>query len=121
MPQAGWLAGAFFLGYMCAVVPLVALTDHLPPRRIYLASALLNLAYYLGFATVGGLNGALAFQVLGGVALAGMYMPGLRAITAEARSASRARTVAWYTSSFTVGAALSFLFVGQTARNSWVA
>lgn len=56
--QAGWLAGAFFLGYMCAVVPLVALTDHLPPRRIYLASALLNLACYLGFAMVGGLRGA---------------------------------------------------------------
>ena len=114
--EAGWLAGAFFLGYMCAVVPLVALTDHLPPRTIYLASALLNLAYYLGFATVGGLKGALTFQVLGGIALAGMYMPGLRAITAEAQSASRARTVAWYTSSFTVGASLSFLFVGQTAR-----
>jgi MFS family permease len=113
--QAGWLAGAFFLGYMCAVVPLVALTDHLAPRRIYLASAVLNLAYYFGFATVGGLNGALALQFLGGVALAGMYMPGLRAITTEARSATRARTVAWYTSSFTVGAALSFMFMGQAA------
>ena len=44
--QAGWLAGAFFAGYMAAVLPLVALTDRIAPRRIYLVAAALNVAYY---------------------------------------------------------------------------
>lgn len=116
--QAGWLSGAFFLGYIGAVIPLVTLTDRVAPRRIYVASAALNLLYYLGFASVGGLAGAVAFQLLGGIALAGMYMPGLRALTVGIRSTERARIVAWYTSSFTIGAALSFLFAGQIG-NAW--
>ena len=47
-----------------------------------------------------------------GIALAGMYMPGLRALTDGMAGASRARAAAWYTSSFTLGSSLSFL-LGQ--------
>jgi predicted MFS family arabinose efflux permease len=39
-----------------------------------------------------------------------MYMPGLRALTHGVEGATRARIAAWYTSSFTIGASLSFLF-----------
>jgi hypothetical protein len=42
--------------------------------------------------------------------MAGMYMPGLRALTHGVEGATRARIAAWYTSSFTIGASLSFLF-----------
>ena len=42
--------------------------------------------------------------------MAGMYMPGLRALTYGVEGATRARIAAWYTSSFTIGASLSFLF-----------
>jgi MFS family permease len=111
--EAGWLAGAFFVGYMCAVIPLVALTDRRPARQIYVLSALLNIFYYLGFASIGGFLPALPLQLLGGIALAGMYMPGLRAITAEARGSTRSRIVALYTSSFTIGVGLSFLLAGR--------
>jgi MFS family permease len=114
--EAGWLSGTFFLGYMTAVLPLVSLTDRWPARRIYLASATLNLLYYLGFAISGGLAAGLGLQFLGGVALAGMYMPGLRAITGAAQGFARARIAAWYTSSFTVGAALSFQLAGHAAE-----
>jgi MFS family permease len=132
--QAGWLAGAFYVGYMGAVLPLVALTDRLAPRWIYLGAATLNLVYYFAFAAAGGWFPALAIQVVGGVALAGLYMPGLRSIAPAGHSAPpageqsptramrsrrdrRARTVAWYTSSFTAGASLSFLFAGQLAHH----
>jgi MFS family permease len=129
--QAGWLAGAFYVGYMGAVLPLVALTDRLAPRQIYLGAATLNLAYYFAFAAAGGWFPALVIQVVGGVALAGLYMPGLRSIAPAGQGAreqrptqamrsrrdSRARTVAWYTSSFTAGASLSFLFAGQLAQH----
>ena len=53
---------------------------------------------------------ALAFRALAGMAMAGMYMPGLRALTHGVEGATRARIAAWYTSSFTIGASLSFLF-----------
>ena len=132
--QAGWLAGAFYVGYMAAVLPLVALTDRVASRRIYLGAALLNLAYYFMFAAAEGWFPALVIQMVGGVALAGLYMPGLRSIVPAGRSTlpagerspthtkrssggRRARTVAWYTSSFTAGASLSFLFAGQLANH----
>jgi predicted MFS family arabinose efflux permease len=53
---------------------------------------------------------ALGFRALAGIAMAGMYMPGLRALTLGVEEATRARIAGWYTSSFTIGASLSFLF-----------
>jgi predicted MFS family arabinose efflux permease len=42
--------------------------------------------------------------------MAGTYMPGLQALTYGVEGTVRARIAAWYTSSFTIGASLSFLF-----------
>ena len=53
---------------------------------------------------------ALAFRAAAGTAMAGMYMPGLRALTHGVNGTMRARIAAWYTSSLTIGALLSFLF-----------
>jgi MFS family permease len=53
---------------------------------------------------------AVAFRALADIAMAGMYMPGLRALTHGVEGATRARIAAWYTSSSTIGASLSFLF-----------
>jgi MFS family permease len=39
-----------------------------------------------------------------------MYMPGLQALAHGVEGTTRARIAAWYTSSFTIGASLSFLF-----------
>ncbi len=108
--QGGWLVGAMFAGYMLGVLPLVSLTDHLPARSVYLASSVLGTASCFGFALTDGLLPALAWRAVGGVALAGMYMPGLRALTDGVEGARRARIAALYTSSFTVGSSLSFLF-----------
>src|SRR3954447_12055883 len=79
--QAGWLAGGLFAGYMLGVVPLVTSTDRMPARTIYLASSALSVLSILGFTFSNGLGPALAFRALGGVGLAGTYMPGLRALT----------------------------------------
>jgi predicted MFS family arabinose efflux permease len=107
--QAGSLAGAIFAGDMLAVLPLVSLTDRIPARRIYLASSTLSALCNVGVAVSDTLLPALAWRALAGIALAGMYMPGLRALTHGAEGARRARIAAWYTSSFTVGTSLSFL------------
>jgi len=108
--QAGWLAGMVSAGYMLAVVPLVGLTDRRPARHIYLASSTLNALSNFGMALCGSLLPALGFRAVAGIAMAGMYMPGLQALTHGVDGAMRARISAWYTSSFIIGASLSFLF-----------
>jgi predicted MFS family arabinose efflux permease len=108
--QAGWLAGIVSGGYMLAVIPLVSLTDRRPARQLYLASSALSALSCLGMALCDSLLLALGFRALAGIAMAGMYMPGLRALTHGVEGPTRARIAAWYTSSFTIGASLSFLF-----------
>ena len=108
--QAGWLAGIVSAGYMLAVIPLVSLADHRPARQIYLASSALSAVSCFGMALCDSLLPALGFRALAGIAMAGMYMPGLQALTHGVEGATRARIAAWYTSSFTIGASLSFLF-----------
>ena len=107
--EAGWLAGINSGGYMLGVIPLVTLTDSIPARTVYLASAVLGTIATFGLAFSDALGPALVFRALTGVALAGRYMPGLRALADRIDGARRARVAALYTSSFTVGTALSFL------------
>jgi predicted MFS family arabinose efflux permease len=107
--QAGWLAGINAGGYMLGVVPLVAATDRMPPRAVYLICAALSVISSFGLALSDAFGPALLFRALTGLGLAGMYMPGLRALTDGIEGARRARVAALYTSSFTVGTALSFL------------
>jgi predicted MFS family arabinose efflux permease len=108
--QAGWLAGIVSAGYMLAVIPLVSLTDRRPARQIYLASSTLSALSCFGMALCDSLLPALGFRAAAGIAMAGMYMPGLQALTHGVEGTMRARIAAWYTSSFTVGASISFLF-----------
>jgi predicted MFS family arabinose efflux permease len=110
--EAGWLAGMMSAGYMVAVLPLVALTDRMPARTIFLVSSALNALSCFGIAFSDGLLPALIWRAVSGIAVAGMYMPGLRALTDGMAGATRARAAAWYTSSFTLGSSLSFL-LGQ--------
>jgi predicted MFS family arabinose efflux permease len=108
--EAGWLAGMMSGGYMVGVLPLVALTDRVSSRTIYLACSALNALSCFGLALSDGLLPALVWRAVGGIALAGMYVPGLRAWTDGMTGAKRARAAAWYTSSFTLSSSLSFLF-----------
>jgi len=112
--EAGWLAGMMSAGYMAAVLPLVALTDRVPARTIFLASSTLSALSSFGIAFSDGLLPALIWRAVSGIAVAGMYMPGLRALTDGMAGATRARAAGWYTSSFTLGSSLSFL-LGQAA------
>ena len=107
--EGGWLAGIISGGYMLGVVPLVAATDSMPARSVYLASAAISVVASFGLAFSDAFAPALFFRALTGLALAGMYMPGLRALTDGIEGPRRARVAALYTSSFTIGTALSFL------------
>ena len=114
--DAGWITGIYFAGYLVAVPVLVGLTDRMDPKRIYLASAALGGASLLGFALIAdGFWSGLLFRTLSGVALAGTYMPGLKALTDRVAENIRPRAVAFYTASFGIGGSLSFLISGEAA------
>jgi MFS family permease len=119
--EAGWLAGVYLGGYTAAVLPLVALTDRIPARALYLWSMVLTAVACLGFALFAdGLWTGAALRALAGAGLAGTYMPGLKALSDRVEGARRSRVVAWYTTAFSVGAGLSFVIAGAAAeRFGW--
>ena len=80
--EAGWINGVFQGGYVAAVPVLVTLTDRIDPRRIYLFSTSISALALLGFALFAdGLWSATLYRTIGGVGLAGTYMPGLRILS----------------------------------------
>lgn len=119
--EAGWISGIFFAGYVLAVPFLVGLTDHADARAIYLWSCALTAAAALAFALLAqGFWSALALRAVAGVGLAGTYMPGLRLLSERVTGPLQSRAVAFYTSSFGLGIALSFLISGEVgARLGW--
>jgi MFS family permease len=115
----GCISGSYFAGYMVAVPVLVSLTDHYDPRSIWLGSTVLAAAAAVGFGTAAsGVWSAVLFQFLAGASLAGTYMPGLKVIADRIGGALHPRHVAFYTTSFTIGASVSFYTLGQL--ESWV-
>ncbi len=123
--DAGWINGIYFAGYLTAVPMLMSLTDRMSPRRIYLACLGLSALASLGFATLtDGFWTAMLFRALGGIGLAGSYMPGLKLLTDHLEHArphqDHSRAVAFYTSSFGIGTSLSFFMAGEIAgRWDW--
>ena len=115
--ELGWLSGMYYVGYVLATLPLVALTDARDPRRIYLAAALLAALSALGFALLAqGFWSAMLLRLLGGVSLAGTYMVGLRIITDRTEGRTQSRAIAFYTSHFAIGNAASVWIAGTAAR-----
>lgn len=115
--EAGWISAIFLGGYALAVPVLVSLTDRVDPRRIYLLSMALGGIAALVFALFAtGFWTAMTFRALAGVSLAGTYMPGLKALTDRIEGSAQPRAIAFYTSSFGIGAATSFLVSGVIAH-----
>ena len=113
--EAGWIAGLYFASYALAAPPIMALTDRIDARLVLLAGALTTAVAAVGFALLAhGFWSALAFRLLAGAALAATYLPGLRALVDRYKGEKRSRAISFYTSSFSLGTALSFLVAGET-------
>lgn len=111
--QAGWISGIYFAGYVAAVAVLTALTDRIDAKRVYLWSMALSCFSALGFALfASGMWSASLWRLLQGVGLAGTYMPGLKALSDVLPERLQSRATAFYTSSFGVGASLSYYLSG---------
>jgi MFS family permease len=114
--EAGWIEGMFQAGYLVAVPVLVSLADRVDPRRIYLLSMLAGVAATLGFALFAdGLWSASLLRAIGGISLAGTFMPGLKILSDRMSGAAQSRAVAFYTACFSVGSSLSILLAGLIA------
>ena len=114
--QAGWIAGIYFGAYALTAPPVLALTDRLDARWVYLSGAVTAAAAAAGFALFAdGFWTALLFRALGGAALAATYLPGLRVLMDRHRGPRPTRALSFYTASFSLGTALSFLLAGEIA------
>ncbi len=111
--EAGWLVGIFFAAYVLAVPALVALTDRLPVRRVYLVGAALTALSHLGFALVAeGFWSGLALRAVAGVGWAGCYMPGLKAIADPLTGPAQSRAVTWHAAGVGIAGAACFAVSG---------
>ena len=122
--EAGWISGVYFAGYAVSVALLTSLTDRMDARRVCQFGALVGVVSACGFALwAEGFWSAMLFRSLGGISLAGTYMPGLKALTDRLEPGTTVtRATAFYTSSFGVGSALSFLAAGTVnAHVGWEA
>ncbi|PWS38445.1 MFS transporter [Falsiroseomonas bella] len=111
--EAGWLVGAFFAAYVPTVPVLVALTDRVPARRVYLAGAGLTALSHLGMAVAAdGFWGALLLRAVAGVGWAACYMPGLKMIADRLEGAAQSRAVSWHALGVGIAGAASFAVAG---------
>lgn len=119
--QAGMVGGMFFGGYIASVWYWTTLTDRGDARRVYAAGAVLAAAGSLGFGLLSrGFGSALLLHALLGIGVAGTYMPGLRLLSDRTSGPKQNRSMAFYTASFGVGAAVSLAFAGAVAsRAGW--
>jgi len=114
--QAGVVGGMFFAGYVATVSLSTALTDRLDARWVYLSGGLLAAAASAGFGlAAAGFWSAMLFQVVLGVGIAATYMPGLRLLSDRICGPNQSRYIAFYTSFFGIGTALSFAIAGLAA------
>ena len=111
--QAGLIGGMFFGGYVATVSFWTALTDRVDARKVYLAGGVLTAMGSAGFGLAAqGLATAILFQALLGAGIAATYMPGLRLLSDRVSGPAQSRYVAFYTSFFGIGTALSLAIAG---------
>jgi MFS family permease len=115
--EAGWLVGIFFAAYVVMVPILVALTDRLPARRVYMFGTGITALAHLGFALVAdGFWSGLVFRILAGIGWAGTYMPGLKAIADPLEGVAQSRAVSWHAAGVGISGAASFAIAGLIDR-----
>lgn len=114
--EAGIVSGMFFAGYVGTVSLWTALTDRVDARRVYLAGGLIAAAASAAFGALAhGFLAAALCQALLGAGIAATYMPGLRLLSDRVSGALQSRYVAFYTSFFGIGTALSYVMAGLIA------
>jgi MFS family permease len=117
--EAGLILAFYQVGYIGVVAILATLTDYMPPRRIYLASAAWTALTSAAFAWAAeGFVSALVLRTLVGLGLAGTYMPGMRMVAERFARGGRGFAMGCYIGTFTLGTSISLLVTGL-ANSLW--
>ncbi len=115
--QGGWITGIFYFGYVASVPLLVALTDRIDPKRVYLFGVGMITIAGFGYAWLAdSFSSALVFRAVWGIGWAGTYMPGLKALSDFVEGPSQSRAVTAHAASIGVSGALSFVIAGTIAE-----
>lgn len=116
--EAGWVSGVFYISYMVLVPVVMGLTDRIDARRILMLGLLVAALANVGFAhAASGFWSACFWRGLAGMALACIYMPGLRALTDRITGPDNSRSVTFYTASYSIGTSVSFLLAGLATEH----
>lgn len=111
--EAGWVGSIFFGGYAAAIPLFSGATDRMDGRWIYIGNAAVGAAACIGFAVLAdGFYSAMLFRFLGGVAFAGMNMPGLKLLADYVTGSTQKRATAIYASTYAAGSGTSLLLAG---------
>ncbi|MFC6836922.1 MFS transporter [Halomarina ordinaria] len=108
--QVAWLTIAVQLGFVTGALASAALTlsDVVPTRLLFAASALVGAGATVLLTLVGSASPAIALRFLTGVALAGVYPPGMKLVAGWFR-AGRGLAIGTLIGALTVGSALPHL------------
>ncbi|MBI1801908.1 MAG: MFS transporter, partial [Chloroflexi bacterium] len=111
--EAGWVFAAYQVGYVVSVLVLLPLTDRIRPGRVIAVCAAATAISFVLFPLLAtNLWSAAAMRFLAGLGLAGIYMPGVRIVSAAAAARRRGLAVGAYVAAFYLGAAVSLWATG---------
>lgn len=122
--EAAWIGGASYVGYALTAPLLVAVTDRVDARRIVVGACLVGGIAGLGFALFAdGFWSAMLWRLLTGIAIAGSYMPGLKALTDRLPEGPiGGRPQAFYSATFSLASASSLFLAGLLTQTlGWAA
>jgi MFS family permease len=115
---SGWISSAYYAGYMLAVPVLASLTDRFDARSVWLTAITFAAGAAIGFSMfASGPMTAVLCQAFAGAGLAGTYMPGLKLMGDRIAVPLHPRQIAFYTTSFSLGASGSYFLVGQLIQD----
>lgn len=118
--QAGVIFAGQQIGYTIAVVILSTLTDIAGVRTIYILGAVWNGLFGLTFAALAdGFGSAALLRALGGMGLAGTYVPGMRLVVETFPAQRRGAAMGIYIACFSLGISLSLLLTGRLLPSGW--
>src|SRR3954464_5906830 len=95
---------------------LVALTDRMPARRVYMLGTGLTALSHLGFALIAdGFWSAFFLRVLAGIGWPGTYGPGRKAITDPREGTAQSRAGSWHAAGVGISGPAPFAIPGLIA------
>ena len=110
---AGLIFSCYLAGYAVAALLVLPLTDKLPTRWVFLTSAVVSVVGNLLFPLIAyNVVVACLLRLAAGVGLVGMYMPGLRIISATFSDEKRGVAMGLYVSAFYSANAVSLALTG---------